>query len=175
MAYQAEVLTPFMRAVKGRLKPGMRLSAIVPGNKFDLTRWGLDVEAWVREGIVDDLYPMGQRFSQQDVHKDLPEALDFEYFQAMEGREKIRLFATLYPWQSFEADEAGWWHLMASFLKRGADGYCVWDGVGKVQQFGCIGLTEMADISVPKEPTRFYPIHTVGDFRVDRYHPIEGF
>ena len=175
MAYQAEVLTPFMRAVKGRLKPGMRLSAIVPGNKFDLTRWGLDVETWVSDGIVDDLYPMGQRFSQQDVHKDSPHALDFEYFQTMEGRERIRLFATLYPWQSFEADEAGWRRLMTSFLKRGADGYCVWDGVGKMQQIGDIGLYEPTDISAPKQSSRFYPIHTVGEFRVDRYHPIEGF
>lgn len=175
LAYQAEALKPFMRLVKARLKPGMRLSAIVPGNQPDLARWGLDVAAWVREGVVDDLYPIGQRFNRLDFHEDMPEALDFEYFQQMEGRERIRLFATLYPWQSFRADPAAWRQRMASLLERGADGYCVWDGVTLLPQFGDLGLGEPVDIRLPRQPERSYPIHTVGAFRVDRYHPIEGF
>ena len=173
MDYQAEVITPFVRAVKGRLKPGMKLSAIVPGNKFDLDRWGLDVETWVGEGLVNDLYPMGQRFTGSDVHVDQPEALHLEYFQTLPGREKIRLFAALYPWQSFRADYAGWRRQVESLLKRGADGYCVWDGAPHIMKIGDIGLAEPADIAPPKLPNRFYPVHTVGGFRVDRYHPFE--
>lgn len=173
MDYQAEVITPFVRAVKGRLKPGMKLSAIVPGNKFDLDRWGLDVATWVKEGVLDDLYPMGQRFTNSDVHIDAPEAIHLEYFNSLPGRERIRLFASLYNWALFRRDFPAWRQQMVSFLTRGADGYCVWDGALNITEICDIGLAEPADIGSPRLPNRFYPIHTVGEFRVDRYHPFE--
>ena len=173
MSYQAEVITPFIRAVKGRLKPGMRLSAIVPGNKFDLDRWGLDVAAWVREGLLEDLYPMGQRFTGSDAHIDGPEGIHLEYFHGLPGRENIRLFAALYAWGLYRRDLVAWRQLVYSYLARGADGYCIWDGALIIKDIGDIGLAEPRDITPPKQPTRYHRVHTVGGFRVDRYHSFE--
>lgn len=173
LAYQAGIITPFMRALKARLKPGMRLSATIPGTRFDNMRWGLDVETWVGEGIVDDLYPMGQRFSPVDSHVDAPDALDLEYFLRLQGRDRIRLFAALYPWNLYTRDLPAWRRQMASFLERGADGYCVWDGATQIFDIGDIGLAQPADIKPPRQPMRERTIQVVNGLRVDRYHPDE--
>ncbi|MBI3942437.1 MAG: hypothetical protein HY326_05435, partial [Chloroflexi bacterium] len=173
--YQAEIITPFVEAVKSRLKPSMRLSVIIPGNKFDTTRWGLDVETWVREGIVDDIYVLGQRFNKLDYHADAPDALDLEYFHYMPGRERIRLFAASAPRPMFFQHYPEWRQLMESFLARGADGFCMWDGAGYIDKVGDIGLAQPADIFDHRLPPRERKINTLSGLRIDRYHPIEGF
>jgi uncharacterized lipoprotein YddW (UPF0748 family) len=96
--YQAEIFTGFVRRVRQRLAPGQRLSVMVPGNESECRRWGLDVAAWVREGLVEDLYPVAQRFNETHTHYDAPEALDLDYFHKLEGRDRIRLIPCFYTW-----------------------------------------------------------------------------
>ncbi len=175
--YQGQVVTSFMRRAEGVLKADQRLSAIVPGNRYDCERWGLDVAAWLRRGVVDDLFPTGQVFSDRDVHLDDPGNLDFGYFNHLEGRERIRLMPLLYPWDQFQADYAGWRAEMRRFLDEGADGYVVWDARRIVSRIGDIGYEREGTIAEPAPPRfrdpRKLGLKSLQGFRMDRYHHFE--
>ena len=182
--YQASVFTPFVRRAKALMGAGQRLSVMVPANAFDLRRWGLDVATWVQEGIIDDLYPVGQRFNAANTHYDAPEALDYDYFQSLEGRDSIRLIPCLYPWQLFEKDLEAWRRLVRSFLLRGADAYCVWDAPTDKSPaamahdtIGDIGYKHWAGARcVPKEPPcRLVNVLELNGFRINYYgtHEID--
>ncbi len=175
MEYQGDVITSFVKKVKNVLSPTQRLSAIVPGNEFDCKRWGLDIPAWLRERIIDDLYPTGQRFDHRDVHRDNPENLDFNYFTDLEGRKKIRLIPMLYPWNKFNDDYAGWRDLLYGFLDRGADGYGVWDAAsGDIfSRVGEIGYEAKSGFNHPEVKFRKIKVISVQKFRIDRYHMFE--
>ncbi|MCP4642081.1 MAG: hypothetical protein GY851_16680 [bacterium] len=177
LTYQGEVMTAYMRKARAVLKPGQRLSAIVPSNRHDCERWGLDVATWVREGIIDDLYPTGQVFSDRDVHLDDPDNLDFTYFNNLEGRDRIRLMPLLYPWTKFNSDFEGWRADMRSFLEQGADGYVAWDSRGHVARIGDIGYEQTPESgdAVPGAvpiPKKLY-LKTLQGIRMDRYHHFE--
>jgi hypothetical protein len=173
LEYQGSVLTSFVKQVKRTLKPKQRLSVIVPANELDCRRWGLDVATWVREGIIDDLFPTGQRFDQQDVHRDDPDNLDFKYFARLPGRENIRLIPMLYVWQKFQTDFAAWEQLIYSFLDQGADAYAVWDGGGDPK---IMNLGKTLDRYQRPKPAAFREIklRTLQGFRLDRYHYFES-
>ena len=198
--YQAEVFTPFMRKAKAILEKHQRLSAIVPANEHDCRRWGLAVATWVKEGIIDDLIPVGQRYDEMDAHRDDPDNLDFDYFSQLEGRERIRLIPMLYTWTKLQTDPQGWRTLLYSFLDRGADAYAVWDAAdfpevyAKVAdigyetrddpvipetrydgqevkvQFGGLGGASETEVELPPERLK---ITSMGGFRYDRYHYFE--
>jgi len=172
--YQAEVITPFLREVKGALHSGQRLSVIVPGNEVDCRRWGLDVASWVSDGIVDDVLPVGQRFTEEDVHVDGPEDLDFRYFQQLARREGTRLIPMLYPWNAYQSDYSGWRQRMFWFLDQGADGYAVWDGADHFARIGDIGYaTRRPEPAPPKDETRAVRLLSMDGYRFDRYHHFE--
>lgn len=173
--YQAEVLTPFIRRVREALGPGQRLSVVVPGDEHDCRRWGLDVAAWVTEALVDDVFPVGQRFTENDVHVDDPERLDFRYFDTLRGREDVRLFPMLYPWSFFQRDYPAWRALLRSYLAAGADGYAVWDATdaGRFPRVGDIGY-EVDEASPAGRPdVKRVRLLSVDGFRYDRYHYFE--
>ena len=173
--YQGDIVTSFVKKVKNVLSPTQRLSAIVPGNEFDCKRWGLDIPAWLKSGIIDDLYPVGQRFDHRDVHRDNPEKLDFNYFANLEGRKGIRLIPVLYPWNKFNDDYSGWRQLMYTFLDQGADGYGVWDAAaGDIYpRVGEIGYEAKSGYNHPEVKFRKIKVISVQGFRIDRYHMFE--
>ena len=178
MEYQGAVMTAFVKRVKETLKPNQRLSVIVPANELDCRRWGLDVAAWVEQGIIDDLLPTGQIFDENDIHRDKPENLDFKYFAQLQGREKIRLIPLLYPWSKFADDYAGWEELMRSYLDQGADAYAVWDatetGGGRFTKVKDIGKT-MDTYQRPEPPAaRQIKLKMLHGMRIDRYHYFEA-
>ena len=177
MAYQGQVMTGFVKRVKKTLKPGQRLSVIVPANELDCKRWGLDVATWVKEGLINDLLPTGQLFDKHDIHRDDPDNLDFKYFAQLPGREKIRLIPLLYPWTKFVRDYAGWENLMRSYLDQGADAYAVWDatetGGGRFDKVKDIGKT-IEKYKRPKPPAvRHIKLKMFDGMRIDRYHYFE--
>ena len=173
MDYQGAVVTSFVEQVKQALKPNQRLSVIVPATELDCRRWGLDVATWVREGIIDDLLPTGQRFDERDVHRDDPDQLDFRYFAQLEGRAGIRLIPLLYPWQKFSSDFAGWEQLIYSYLDQGADAYAVWDGRSALPKFQDLGKTLSKYQRPAPPPFREIKLRSLQGFRIDRYHYFE--
>jgi len=174
--YQARVFTPFMEKAKSVLKPGQRLSAIVLGNEADCRRWGLDVADWVARGVIDDLFPVGQKFTPQDVHIDGPECLDFDYFNALAGRTNVRLYPMLYPWALFQSDRAKWTAMLRSYLADGADGYAVWDANEGDRFAGAnaVGLEPGTPTEAAKPEVRTVKLLELEGFRFDRYHYFEA-
>ncbi|MFV2067761.1 MAG: hypothetical protein ACC645_12375, partial [Pirellulales bacterium] len=174
MDYQGRVVTSFVKQVKEALKPNQRLSVIVPATELDCKRWGLDVATWVREGIIDDLFPTGQHFDELDVHRDDPDNLDFNYFARLPGRKNIRVIPLLYAWQKFASDFPAWEQLVYSFLDRGADAYAVWDAQGGVfSKVKNLGKT-LNRYQRPKPPAfREVKLLRLQGFRIDRYHYFE--
>ncbi len=178
MDYQAQVVTPFVKRTRVILKNAQHLSAMVPGNELDCRRWGLDVASWVKGGMVNDLFPVGQRFDGADIHRDDPDSLDFKYFAELEGRERIRLIPMLYPWDKFQQDYQGWRQLIYSFLDQGADGYAVWDAQGSegpslFPRVGYLGYKERENYVRSKVRSKKIKLLSMGGFRMDRYHYFE--
>ena len=178
LEFQAAVFTPFIRRAKERMGPKQRLSVMIPGNEADCRRWGLNVAAWVREGIVDDLYPVGQKFNPANTHFDAPEALDLEYFQELEGRERIRLIPCLYTWSLYHDDPVGFRRLVRSFLDKGADQYCVWDGHvsyddAKIGDVGYRNWEGPEYTPSPTPTTRTVDLYSLGGFHINQYGGCE--
>lgn len=179
MAYQASVLTPFVAKAKACLSRGQRLSAMVPGNERDCRKWGLDIAAWVKEGLIDDLLPTGQVFTETDVHRDDPGSVELDYFNRLEGRENIRLIPMLYPWEIFEINYKVWRKRVYSYLDRGADMYAAWDSTpsddgsnfAKVD----IGYEDRMKAKPPRPPPagKRVVLTTLEGFRNDRYQYFE--
>ena len=179
LAYQAEILTAFMKQAKAGLRPGQRLSAIIPGNAHDCLHWGLDVAAWVKEGYVDDLIPVAQKMDHMDVHEEDPDSLDFDWFNRLEGRKRIRVVPMQYTWHLFNRDYPAWCDLFHACLERGADMYGVWDGTpnqGDAGKFtrSDIGYADRQQSQPAASPAGGqYQLLTLDGFRNDRYQYFE--
>ncbi|MBT3345980.1 MAG: hypothetical protein HN712_14955 [Gemmatimonadetes bacterium] len=176
--YQAEIFTAFVRRVRDRLPEHQRLSVMVPGNEAECRRWGLDVATWVREGLVDDLYPVGQRFNVTHTHYDAPEAVDLSYFQALEGRGSIRLIPCFYTWTLYREDPVAFRQLVRSLLEQGADQYCIWDGDAsyddaKVGDIGNENWDGPAYTPVTPPAARTVNLYSLNGFHIHEYGSCE--
>ena len=174
--YQAEIISDFIGKVKNVLTDNQRLSVMVPGNEQDCRRWGLDIAELVKQGIVDDVLPVGQYFDEQDVHRCAPDSLDFKFFSELDGRENIRLIPMFYTWTKFKNDYQGWIKLYHRFLDMGADAYCVWDGINRetFDLINCIGYKNECDNDIYKIKFKRVKLISLQGYRVDRYHYFEG-
>ena len=170
--YQCSIIDSFMRRVKNLFKTGMRIAVIIPGNEIDNRRWGLNPAKWLSEGIVDDLYPVGQAFNQEDVHYDCPENLDFDYFNNLPSRKNIRLIPMLYPWQMFSSDYEKWCSIIQDYLEKGADAHAVWDGMeaSRIDRVAYLGSSLEAE---EKPAANYIKLKKLNGIRVDRYHYFE--
>lgn len=178
LEYQAEVFTGFVRRVRQRLAPQQKLSVMVPGNEAECRRWGLDVATWVREGLIDDLYAVGQRFNAIHTHFDAPEAVDLGYFQALQGRDRIRLIPCFYTWSLFRSDPVAFRQLVRSLLDQGADQYCIWDGdsIDDHASIADIGYETWRGADDPgAQPAegRTVNLHALNGFHIDQYGSCE--
>ncbi len=171
-AYKCSVITAYMRRVKALLKRGQRLAVMVPASKSRRMWGGLDIERWVREGIIDDLYPMALRYDELDCHRcGAARSLRMESFQRLRGRENIRVIPILN-----EGPDPKLRGLMRSHLMKGADGYALWDGAHpRLEYFHNLGYPRLRHPAVRKPEYRRIQIERIGDMRIDRYHPWEVF
>lgn len=176
--YQSEVFTAFVRRVRERLPRQQRLSVIVPGNEQDCRRWGLDVAGWVIEGLVDDLYPVGQQFNATHTHFDAPESLDLNYFQQLAGRDRIRVIPCFYTWSLYHKDPVSFRRFVRSLLDQGADQYCIWDGDAayddaKIGDIGYESWTGPDYTPLPAREARTIGLRSLNGFRIDEYGSCE--
>jgi hypothetical protein len=126
--YKCKTVTTFMQEVKDTLGTKCRLSAIVHGTEGLNRRYGLDIPGWVAKGVVNDMFVLQDRYTEWDLGiGGLSEDLDFDFFQNLTGREKIRLWPMLYMWQPFGNDPKGQSSFLQKCLDKGADGYAFWD------------------------------------------------
>lgn len=173
LEYQAGIITAFIREVRAVLAPEQKLSIMVPGNEGDCRSWGFDVKTWAAEGIVDDLYPVGQTFNEANVHECNPRSLDFPFFQGLPRRHRMRLIPTFYTWTLRHQDPTAFRALIRSSLEDGADSYCIWDGHDPYSHelYGDIGFRDWqgpAPVTAAASGKQ-HALHVLNAFRVDEY------
>lgn len=173
--YQAEVTTGFVREVRKVLKPGQRISVIVPGNEEDCRKYGADVARWVESRLIDDVIATGTKYNEHDVHLEDADSLEFAYFNRMKGRESVRLMPMLYPWAKFNVDFAGWLRIYDDCAQQGADALAVWD-IDIENRYPKVRALE--DLEGFKATNRLdfkrIPLKTLQGIGVKRYHYFEG-
>lgn len=126
--YIAKIVTGFMRELKDAIGASCRLAPFVHGTETLNRRYGMDIATWVAEGIVDDLFITGHTYDRFGLHRETgPEDLDFGYFNALPGRDRVRLWPMFYMWQNFHEDPKRHYDAFTSYMDSGADGYCLWD------------------------------------------------
>ena len=177
--YCAGIVTLFMRELKAAIGPSCRLAPMIHGTKQLNRRFGMDIETWVRDRIVDDLFIMCHQYDPACDHSQAgPEFLEYDWFQNMPGRERIRLWPMTYMWQMFEKDPQPHCAAMQNWLDQGADGYGFWDAaampVDKTGNIWDLGKWPRPTYEQPKRLIARHRLIKYDGYLWDRYTPIEG-
>ncbi|NOY82407.1 MAG: hypothetical protein GXP31_15515 [Kiritimatiellaeota bacterium] len=126
-ALRCELMTQFMREVRKMLdeegeRRGVRLrqAAYVLATEADNLRFGLDVAAWCRDGLVDVLCPYAGAGGART------RAYDMAFFKRVCAPNKVRVYPTFVAWQLSNMEK-----MVKDALRlyaAGADGLSFWDG-----------------------------------------------
>ena len=178
--YCTEVNTDFMKQVKALAGSEQRISGLIHGTKALNRRWGMDIPLWIRDGLIDDCYIIGHIYDEHDYHWDAgPEQIEYDWFQNLPGREKVRLFPMLYPWDYLQKDPVGYCKAFWAWLDQGADGYGIWDGDGHLAyeyrgDLWDIGFKKRNPYVKRSRLTNRFIIQEINGFRHDRYSVLES-
>jgi hypothetical protein len=174
LRFRAGALTAFMRDLRGLLQQmgkGQRISAVVFGNEADNLFFGLDVEDWVRQGLVDSLIPY-------PWPEDLPE-LDLEFFSRVTEGSGCEVFPNVMPRRMHPRE---YLQRALHYYEHGADGLAFWDANARhpllsqwqaVRELG--HKEELVEwLETERFPGRYLQLKRLGGYIVDRYHPDSG-
>ena len=139
LAYRGGVLTDFMRAVRRSMdevaeKQGrdarIQVSACVLGTEEDNRFFGLDVETWAREGLIDTLIPYSPAPLALPVESDTwSDPWQVEPFVRMTRGTDCTLAINLMPRDLSAADYRRMAHML---YEAGVEHFFVWDCAGPV-------------------------------------------
>lgn len=177
LRFRATAVTRLLRALRALLESHGRprkIAAVVFGNEADNLFYGLDVEIWAREGLVDILVPytspdMWPQYSQNDM----------EFFAQITRDAGCELYPNIMP-RSMTPDK--YLEKAIAAYNQGADGLAFWDGNGRaahLNQWAVVRhLGHRADLAMWREKHRFevklLPLRRLGDYTIDRFHPAAG-
>lgn len=173
LAFRAEVMTDFMREVRAAMDAvseeqgngRLQVSAVVLENKEHNLYYGLDVETWAREGLVDVLIPYGWQGE-----------IDTDFFGRITHGSPCKLYPNVMPRRMSPAEYR---RKALAFYEKGADGLCFWDTDQRhtlLRQWSLVRrlghteeLREKAKAQAPDpEPI---PLRKLGGYALDRYPP----
>ena len=197
---RAKIMTEYFRSLRGVLdvlgksKGGKRyaISAVTFPDKSTNERYGLDIETWVKEGLVDQLGIAPEK------HLRYEEALppDVKYYRSVVAGSKVRVYPfDPFTWRSrnvvwSSAKPEDLCKLMLQYYAEGADGIAIWDVSiaggypanvpsegNPIDVHAYFGHRELlawwAQHGVPK-PNSF-PLHKFGDNEYSKYRPNSGY
>lgn len=95
LAFRCSVLTEFMREVRKAVK--QEITAIVAGSEAENLYNGMDVEAWIREGLVDTLVPYSSVERMLSSADSWTNPKDAEFFLKITRGTKTTLALNLMP------------------------------------------------------------------------------
>ncbi len=173
LRFRSGALTEFMRGLRGLVKgigKEQKLSAVVFTNEADNFFYGLDVETWVKEGLVDIIvaYPWPEYFE-----------IDMGYFKRIIGGSMCELYANVMP-RRMEPRE--YLKKAPHYYEQGVDGLAFWDTnarhpvLNQWQAVRELGHNEELGqwLETDRFPRKFLLLRRLGDHTVDRYHPESG-
>lgn len=186
LRYRSQIMTGFLR----KLKEAMRVAAKDTGrNHIDISvhvlaheqenlLWGLDVEAWVNEGLVNQvvahprvaLAPNVKSSSSVDV---VP--IDVDYYARIVKDTECKLYIDMLPRQ-MEPEE--YRRRANDYYDKGADGLCFWDTTTRYRRrwstMAQLGHKDELKDMRERERFRHILVQSLGGCRVDRYPPSWG-
>ena len=174
LRYRSRSLTEFLRELREELNQvgnrlGKRLeisASSFPAEKENLF-YGLDLETWIEEGLVDTLAPMGISHSSGEVE------LDY-YARLIQGTK-----CNFYPFLRAGLDERGnrrphtpanYRDSAAKAYQAGADGLTIWDEFSVHYKSPYFGLRRLGHINELKTG----PLQTVPERRVIKLFSLGG-
>jgi hypothetical protein len=177
LRYRARTMTEFMRQLRQEMDerhtaPGggrLQITAHVLNNAENNLFYGLDLETWVAEGLVDGLvaYPWRGRSS---------EAIDVDYYADLCAGHDVALYVDVLP---RSMPPAAYVEMANRFYQAGADGLCLWDTKGRdsLWQEWAIARRlghrdEVASMDPALTGAADHPLISLGGYRVDRYSPL---
>jgi len=173
LRYRARAMTEFMRGLRSlleRIGKGQKISAVVFANEADNLFYGLDVEEWVKEGLVDIIvaYPWPEYFE-----------IDMEFFKGIVRGSHCQIYPNVMPRQMPPNE---YLKKAQYYYEHGADGLAFWDANGRhplLNQWQAVrelGHKEELGkwLETERFPRRFSLLRRVADYTVDRYWPGSG-
>ncbi len=197
---RGEIMTGFMRDVRkllddaqkeqGRKKP-YKLTASVLHNEADNIKYGLDVERWAKEGLVDNLSIFPAAF-----HTDTKKPMELEWFRRITKGTKTQFSPIMIGGHLSSYEDA-----MSSAIKyyeQGSGGLTFWDPYptgtyrprppqreksyryavpGNWQLVTRMGHNgELAKLEAEKRPKpKYMPLKRYGNYWFGRWYPDVGF
>ncbi len=173
LRYRARVMTDFMADLRREMdeigaergRP-LEISAHVLNNAETNLFYGLDVPAWVEQGLIDNLISYPWR----------DEEIDVEYFAQITGNSQVRYYPEIMP--RTMPPEAFRVRALENYA-AGADGLCFWDTNGRhqrlqewsmVRRLGHRDQLESWDDG-EGQLYRTVPLRSVGGYVLDKYPP----
>ncbi len=201
-AMRGEIMTGFMRDIRKMLddvqkaqgrKERYELNASVVHNEADNLKYGLDVERWAKEGLVDRIGIFPAAF-----HTDTRKPMEIDWFARITKGTKSSFYPIMLGWKLPSAKEA--YEKAQNYYKGGAAGMIFWDPsstdffnpgtsqgasrksytsagrsyFGLASRLGHVdNLPELAAGDRPKP--KFIPLKRYGNYYFGRWIPDVGF
>ena len=133
---RGRIMTDFMKELRAMLDP---IGAARSGKRYKIsattfsaerfnTRFGLDAEAWVQQGLVDQLgVIVSNHTTEGKVQYPPPE---MSYYQKVVEGSKVKVFPFVVAWSTklwTNGDPADLCRLVLEWYAKGADGIGIWD------------------------------------------------
>ena len=133
LSYRARVLTQFMREVREAMDAAseergggnrIEVSAIVNGTEEENVYRGMDLRAWVSEGLVDTLIPYTSAPNYNSFVESWPDARDLDFFIELTKGTPCKLAPNLMPRQMSGED---YMRKAARLYEAGIENFFFWD------------------------------------------------
>lgn len=200
---RGEIMTGFMRDVRNLLdkvqkeqgrKERYELSASVVHNEYDNKKYGLDVERWAKEGLVDKIaiFPTAFHTNAYDMYTiNYDHPVDLEWFSRITKGTRTEFYPLMIGWKLASYNDA-----ISEAQKNyaaGAAGLMFWDPFptgmytqprhytravstywSLVSRLGHVG--DLAKLEAEKRPVAKYkPLKKWGNYNFGRWIPDVGF
>ena len=131
LSFRGRFMTQFMRELREemdkvgkKLKRRLQVSAMVLATRDVNIFFGLDPEAWIEEGLVDNLIPYPRRIFYPAVFDRYPVEIDMAYFARITKGTDCRIYPNVLPKQMPARDYRA---KALGYYSAGADGLFFWD------------------------------------------------
>jgi len=178
LSYKAGFITQFMREVRQamdkvgkKLNKNLEVSAIIMATKEQNLFFGLDVEAWVKEELVDNLIPYP--WDGKDV--------DMIFFTKITKGSRCKVYPNIMPRRMPPEDFR---RKALAYYEAGADGLFFWDTNARhdttsmwetIRRLGHIEeLKAQAKEKKPREEPRIIKLMKLGGYTMQKYSPYRG-
>ena len=182
IALHSEYMTRYMRELRAAMdrvgeKLGRRLalSAISFGTESDNRLAGLDLETWIREGLLDHLspYPYGRSKT--------PVGIETAFFRSIAQGTACKVYPNVMPRHMPSSEYR---KLAKFYYDEGADGLLFWDtyqrhdGSSQWETMRRLGhreeLAQVLTENEPREEPKLRPLLRLAGHHMHRYSPYRG-